>query len=207
MADHKPKQPVNPALVEAWLARYRGLGDALEKNPEGEWAWLWRVRRDILHYLLREYGQSVSITDLAESQPKVKPTVPASPESTDSYLHATQRAVPDHGATYPLKKGSDFSDRLARLRSVNEQVRKQHPIHSEVYPPVNPHSRIVRTTYPEDLQARVGLPLDTVHRAVVAAELEGIRRHLESNGHTSGIDEPLAEDDILAILLSDDPAV
>ncbi len=205
MTDHKPTRPIDPALIEDWLVRYRGLEGAIEKDPDGEWSWLWRVRRDILHYLLRVYGQSVSSTHSVESRPIDQPTGPEPAESTESYLHTTRKAAPDQGSAYPLKKGSDFSGRLDHLRRVNEQVRKEHPVHAEVYPPVDPRSRIVRTTYPEDWLARRDAPLDSAHRAVVAAELEGIRRHLESNGHTFHTDEPLGEDDILAILLSDDP--
>jgi hypothetical protein len=65
MAAAVPQPKVTPELVAAWRARLAALHDKLDANPRGEWAWLWRVRAQILAHLLKQYTGTADVSGIA----------------------------------------------------------------------------------------------------------------------------------------------
>lgn len=207
LAGMRTKHAIDPALMGLWLERYRELGSLLKAQPDGEWAWLWRVRRDILYYLLHRYGRDVTLDELPARSPELQGNTPHRTEPVSAYLKQSPGPAAGRGSTHPPRERSDFRARLDHLRSVNERVREEFPPPADRFAGVDPRARIVRKTYPEGTFGVKEYLLFLEQRAVVRAELEGISECMIENGHIDAADTPLTDDQILAILkvLSADP--
>ena len=207
MAGMRSKHDVDPALMGVWLERYRELGARLDAQPDGEWAWLWRIRRDIFYYLLHRYGRDITLDELLTQSPETQDSSPHPGESVSSYLKQSSGTPAWRGSSHPPRERADFRARLDHLRSVNDRVREEFPPPTDRLAGVAPRARVVRTTYPEGTFGAKEYLLFLEQRAVVQAELEGIRACMIENGHIDAAGAPLTDDQVLAILkvLGTDP--
>lgn len=193
-------EPVSPALVTAWLNRYRNLHSLIKAQPDGEWAWLWRLRCDILSYLLQRYGGEVTIRDIAEQPVPPKTSASPHPESTTSYERRTASHEVRHSSTHPPREPSDFRSRLQRLHKANDQVRKTHPDVSTRPQDIHPPRRTVSLSYPEEGFRLENERLNTQQRDIVEVELLEIRDLIANSRDAPGIGTQLSDDEILSIL-------
>ncbi len=200
----KPAKHVDQALVTAWLDRYNELEARLSQQPDGQWAWLWRVRRDILFYLLSQYGPSDWSTEHRKQSSESGQDNAATEESISSYVQQAADISAGTGAKYPLRDQGAFRSRLHHLRSINDKVRAEYPVDMNPNIGVDPRALIIRTTYPESPRSYENKRHNEVLLEVFSRELEGIRSYLQENGHSVPEDAPLTENDVLAILLGDE---
>lgn len=205
----RSKHAVDPALMNLWLERYRELGVRLKAQPDGEWAWLWRVRRDILYYLLHRYGRDVTLDELPARSLEDHRVARHHSESVSSYLNQSLGPAAGRGATRPPRERSDFRTRLDHLRSVNDRVREEFSPPADRFAGIDPWVWIVRKLHPEETFGAKEYVRFLEQRAVVQAELEGIRACMIENGHIDAAEAPLTDDQIMAILsvLSTDPGL
>lgn len=196
----RSKHTIDSALMGLWLERYRELGSRLKAQPDGEWVWLWRVRRDILYYLLHRYGRDVTLDELPARPPETHGNTPHRMEPFSSYLKQSPGPAAGRDSARPPRERSDFRTRLDHLRSVNDRVREEFPPPADRFAGVDPRARVVRKSYPEATFDAKEYVLFLEQRAVVQAELEGIRACMIENGHIDAAGTPLTDDQILAIL-------
>lgn len=186
-----PSQVVSPELITAWLDRFRNLQSLIQSEPSGDWSWLWRVRRDILYYLLRRYGAEVTARDLLTS-PIVQPNAPRIPqESTSAYLHPTTGDEIKEDSLHPPRTQANFRDRLGHVHEVNEQVHREA---------LDPRRRITRLTYPETGFQPPNEQLVDPQRVIVESDLESIREVIGENDDPEIAHRSLTDDEIVAIL-------
>ena len=118
-----PSQVAGPELIAAWLSRTRNLRSLIEADPSGRWTWLWRVRLNILDYLLRRYGGDVTARDLRSSS-MGEPSAQAPPvESTAPYVRKTVWRWSGERPPHAPRARADFQDRLDRVHEANEEPR------------------------------------------------------------------------------------
>ena len=191
---NKPSQDVNPELVATWLSRMRNLHSLIEADPSGSWTWLWRIRRDVIRYLLRRYGSEVTARDLLTSS-MVEPSVQEPPvETTTAYTHETGRIEAKKKSPHAPRAQGEFRDWLDHIHEANEQVRLAQ---------LDPRQRIVCLTYPES-----GFQLSDDHlrhqqRAIVQSEFDAIRELIAGSPDLEISDTSLTDDEIVAILCAD----
>lgn len=170
-------QPVTPQQVARWHDRRGSLLAKLHAEPDGPWAWLWRVHVGIADYLIHRYGGDGESTDpqsasLAHPLAAHGPVADGPGATSDDAASLTRpyRVVP---AKRPAALESAESERLrctlrnrlSSLHATNDDRRAcQPPILPNLsrcvrYHPPPGHERppsfwqglseIIRTTYPE----------------------------------------------------------
>jgi hypothetical protein len=117
MAAPVPQTAVTPEMIAGWRDRLVALQDRLDRDPRGEWAWLWRVRVQIISHLLRQYGGGAAIPE----SPAAAAASPSLIEGIAAYTLAPPspfRALPEFGDTGPRKP---FSAALKRIAAENRE--------------------------------------------------------------------------------------
>lgn len=124
-----PGEPVSRELIADWHLRVERLERVISKDPAGEWAWLWRTRRDILMYLLGRFDAEVVVRPTTESEPVPPPTPPvdtarnpAMPSPAGETLDAYVRPPPPSPLVSSASTGTggkDVRGILRRLEAAN----------------------------------------------------------------------------------------
>ncbi|MFK7788224.1 MAG: hypothetical protein AB8C95_01865 [Phycisphaeraceae bacterium] len=112
---------IGPEVVATWCERRDGLHEAIARQPDAEWAWLWRTRLSVLDYLIQRYAadQDTSMRPHKSAEPIDEKRVPrrACEETTSPYDRAPQPAAREG----VRKQNEAIEARLASLRRTNAE--------------------------------------------------------------------------------------
>jgi hypothetical protein len=227
---------ISPELAALWYERTGQLRQMLREDPDGQWAWLWRLRLEILEYLTGRYGSDATGSDLYDA---AAPTPPeeALPKTAagpplDTVRHTSELAL-NRGALKDDGCRSDHRARLERLQGINEEVRREHPIpciapreyieamvlyqrardaerrRAQTPPAVDPQHLTKNLSYPEAGYEPAGAdarPLQDEERSIVERESQAIAALVSARELFHSTDAPLSEDEIAALLGGEQPA-
>lgn len=107
--------------------RRRLLTQAIARDAAAPDAWLWRVRRDVLDYMLHRYGKEIPPIGNSESLPSPRPDdVIDIRELAEDALQPADESAPQ-SCIGPAEVGK-IKARLVSLRETNETVRVRRPV-------------------------------------------------------------------------------
>lgn len=144
-------KPISPEQLSAWQARRESLCRMLEREPDGEWAWLWGVRIKVLDYLLDQHGKpQQGESPVAGAAPATREvnspadtSTPAPAESTSPY----DRGV-DHAAVFRDDGLFDRNEKFSRLASLHQSNEARRSREKPIPPTPPPISVLQQVLFP-----------------------------------------------------------
>ncbi|MFI4860027.1 MAG: hypothetical protein ACIAXF_05020 [Phycisphaerales bacterium JB063] len=134
---HQPE--VSAQTIAGWRSRLDRLDEMLCSAPDGDWAWLWRVRAEVVRYLLHRYAANADppaparVCDAADRQDvtsQAADRAPAVSTMNDERLNYANARV----AKSPTLPGPELAQlhdgmrgRLSSLSQANDDRRANQP--------------------------------------------------------------------------------
>ena len=121
------KSAVRLRTLESWQSRRAVLADQLAEHPGHEWAWLWRLRMEVLTYLIRCHDDAGRLTPAGvpsagdrTATDALRPS-PSNIEALPSYPPSVPSGMPGR----PAKPRPEMSRRLRSLTAANRERHRQ----------------------------------------------------------------------------------
>ncbi len=134
MPGKTPTPQATAETIAGWRTRRGALLAKLDADPDGPWAWLWRVHVDIMDYLLHRYAgvsHDAPVQDQADEGSGAVAADDAMADTIDGLAEPYGRVTFRKAASLEGEAGevlrSTMRERLASLHTTNTERRKAQP--------------------------------------------------------------------------------